>query len=163
MHRYPATLTVRTVVALGVFLAAGPAGAQQLQSTLRVGARIRVVDTASHREAVRGALVRWIDDTVVVVLARDAELPFRVRRWHRVDVSVARRTHVMRYGLFGAAAGALAGGALGYASGSSNSSGWFTSNTMGGVGAGYGAVLGALTGGLAGRIRRDEWRDVPRE
>jgi hypothetical protein len=157
------TLPLRAAVSIGLLSAAQSMGAQPMPDAPHAGARIRVVDTASRREEVRGALVRWIGDTVVVLRVRDAESPFRVRRWHRVDVSVGRRTHVMRNGLLGAAAGALAGAALGYASGSPNSSGWFTSNTMAGVGAGYGAVLGALGGGLTGRIRRDEWRVVPRE
>jgi hypothetical protein len=156
------TLPLRAAVAIGLSSAASALCAQPTRDALQGAARIRVVDTASRREEVRGALVRWIGDTVVVVRVRDAESPFRVRRWHRVDVSVGRRTHVIRNGLLGAAAGTLAGAALGYASGSSSSSGWFTSNTMAGVGAGYGAVLGALVGGLTGRVRRDEWQVMPR-
>jgi len=172
---------IATCIACGL-AGIGTVGAQPVNDPLRPGARVRVVDTASRSTALTGTLVRWQHDTVVVVDGRGATALLRMRQWHRMDVSVARRRHVVRNGFIGAAAGAVVVGAIGAAVVDPQPSrsdscvplgppGSCWSVTVGGtprsmgaaVGAAYGAVLGGLAGGITGMVRRDQWVPVSRD
>ncbi len=172
---------IATCIACGLG-SVGPMGAQPVSDSLRAGARVRVVDTASRSTALTGTLVRWLRDTVVVVDGSGATAMLRMRQWHRMDVSVARRRHVVRNGFIGAAGGAIVGGVIGAVVVDPEPSrsdscvplgppGSCWSVTVGGtprsmgaaVGAAYGAVVGGLAGGITGMVRRDQWVPVRRD
>jgi len=164
-------------------LAQSPLGAQPVTDSLRVGARIRVVNREGRGTALVGTFVQWLGDTAVLVTAEGANTPFRLRPWHRVDVSVARSRHVVRNGLIGIAAGAALGAGIGaavYEPAPPRSSdncvpigvggSCFTATMSGfsrgmyaGVGAMAGAIGGGLAGGISGVARRDRWVPVSRD
>lgn len=163
-------------------LAQNTVGAQPIADSLRVGARIRVVDRERRGTALVGTFVQWLGDTAVLVTAEGANTPFRLRPSHRVDVSVARSRHVVRNGLIGIAAGAALGAGIGAAvyepappPSSDNcvpigfGGSCFTATMSGfsrgmyaGVGAMAGAIGGGLAGGISGVARRDRWVPVSR-
>ena len=157
-------------------IAVGPLRAQPASEVLLVGARVRVVDTVNQRTDYAGTFMRRNGDTLVIVGRHGAAQALRLRQWHRLDVSVARRRHVVRNGLIGAASGALVLAAVGAAivdpapSRSDvcvplgpDGSCWNvvtggTPRYMGAaVGGAYGAGLGGIIGALTGIPRRDQW------
>ena len=182
MHRLCTLKAAATACFVCGLLALDTMGAQPVTDSLRVGARIRVVNREGRSTALVGTFVQWLGDTAVLVTADGANTPFGLRPWHRVDVSVARPRHVVRNGLIGIAAGAALGAGIGAAvyepapppssdncipigiGGSCFTATMsdFSRGMYAGVGAIAGSIVGGLAGGISGVARRDRWVPVAR-